>query len=110
MKSPRCSTWIETVSPWITQWEPQDAGCLHDRLRSGRPPKVASEEQALAIAYTYLEEEPCALAQAIDHVAKKRPRISVLLTWNTQGLIAKSLFPYASELNLVESVWCRIEC
>jgi hypothetical protein len=71
MKAPRYITWIETGSPWLTPWEPQGAGSLHDRLRSGRPPQVTSEEQALAIAYTYLKEEPRALAQAMDRIAQK---------------------------------------
>jgi len=71
MRSPACITWIETGVPWITQWEPQGAGSLHDRLRSGRLPKLTAEAQALALAYISLKEQSRALTQVM-RIAKKK--------------------------------------
>ena len=66
----------DTVSTWITQWEHQGEGSLHDQPRSGRPPKLTPEEQALAI--TYIKEEPRSLKQVVDRVAQKTAkRISI---------------------------------
>ena len=59
----------DTVSPWITQWEHQGAASLHDQPRSGRPPKLTPEEQALAL--TYSQEEPRSLTQVVDRFAQK---------------------------------------
>jgi len=69
----------DTVSTWITQWEYQGAASWHDQPRSGRPPKLTPEEQALAL--TYIQEEPRSLKQVGDRLAQKtakRLRISAL--------------------------------
>jgi len=54
----------DTVSTWITKWEHQGAASLHAQPRSGRPPKLTPEEQALAL--TYSQEEPRSLTQVVD--------------------------------------------
>ena len=54
----------DTVSTWITQWEHHGEASLHDRPRSGRPPKLTPAEQALAL--TYMQEEPRSLTQVGD--------------------------------------------
>src|SRR6266705_183273 len=59
----------DTVSTWITKWEQEGEASLHDQPRSGRPPKLTPEEQALAIAY--IKEEPRSLKQVVDRVAQK---------------------------------------
>jgi transposase len=59
----------DTVSTWITKWERQGAASLHDQPRSGRPPKLTPEEQALAL--TYIQEEPRSLKQVVDRLAQK---------------------------------------
>jgi len=59
----------DTVATWITKWEQRHTGSLHDQPRSGRPPKLTSEEQALAL--TYLQEEPRSLKQVVDRVTQK---------------------------------------
>ena len=59
----------DTVSTWITNWEHQGAASLHDHPRSGRPPKLTPDEQALAI--TYIQEEPRSLNQVVDRLAQK---------------------------------------
>jgi Winged helix-turn helix len=38
----------DTVSTWLKQWEHYGAQSLHDTPRSGRPPKLTPDEQAIA--------------------------------------------------------------
>jgi len=59
----------DTVSTWITKWEQQGAAGLHDHPRSGRPPKLTPDEQALAL--TYIQEEPRSLKQVVERLAQK---------------------------------------
>jgi transposase len=59
----------DTVSTWLTKWAQQGAPRLHDHPRSGRPPKLTPDEQALAL--TYLTEEPRSLTQVADRLAQK---------------------------------------
>ena len=59
----------DTVSTWIKKWEQDGAASLHDKPRSGRPPKLTPEEQALAIAY--IKEEPRSLKQVVERLATK---------------------------------------
>ena len=59
----------DTVSPWITQWEPQGAASFHAQPRSGRPPTLTPEEQALAV--TSMQEEPRSLKQVVERLAQK---------------------------------------
>ena len=59
----------DTVSTWLTKWEQQGEGSLHDQPRSGRPPTLTPEEQELAIAY--IKEEPRSLKQVVDRLAQK---------------------------------------
>src|SRR2546429_6090878 len=66
----------DTVSTWITKWEQEGEASLHDQPRSGRPPKLTPEEQALAIAY--IKEEPRSLKQVVERFATKTAkRISI---------------------------------
>ena len=66
----------DTVATWITKWEQRHTGSLHDQPRSDRPPKLTSEEQALAL--TYLQEEPRSLKQVVERFATKTAkRISI---------------------------------
>ena len=59
----------DTVSTWLTKWEQQGEGSLHDQPRSGRPPTLTPEEQELAIAY--IKEEPRSLKQVVDRLIGK---------------------------------------
>lgn len=56
-----------TVSAWITHWEHEGAQSLHDKPRSGRPPRLTPAEQASAL--DLLREEPCALKRVVERVA-----------------------------------------
>jgi len=58
-----------TVSAWITNWEHHGAQSLHDQPRSGRPPLLPPEEQALALAS--IKEEPCSLKGVVERFATK---------------------------------------
>lgn len=69
----------DTVSTWIRKWEHDGPASLHDKPRSGRPPKLTPEEQTLAIAY--IKEEPRSLRQVVErltHKTAKRLSISSL--------------------------------
>jgi transposase len=59
----------DTVSSWITKWEPQGAQSLHDKPRSGRPSKLTPAAQALA--HQYIKEEPRALKGVVERLATK---------------------------------------
>src|SRR4051812_18429007 len=59
----------DTVSTWIRQWEHDGPASLHDKPRSGRPPKLTPEEQTLAIAY--IKEEPRSLKQVVERLTQK---------------------------------------
>ena len=66
----------DTVSIWITKWEQQGEASLHDRPRSGRPPKLTPEEKDLALAY--IKEEPRSLKQVVERIlSKTEKRISI---------------------------------
>lgn len=58
-----------TVSTWIRKWEHDGPASLHDKPRSGRPPKLTPEEQQLALAYS--KEEPRSLKQVVERVTTK---------------------------------------
>lgn len=58
-----------TVSAWITNWEHQGAPSLHDHPRSGRPPLLTPEEQAIALAS--IKAEPCSLKAVVERLATK---------------------------------------
>jgi transposase len=51
----------DTVSIWITKWEHQGEAGVHDRPRSGRPPKLTPAEKALPLAS--IKEAPRSLKQ-----------------------------------------------
>jgi transposase len=59
----------DTVSTWIRKWEHDGPASLHDKPRSGRPPKLTPEEQQLALAY--IKEEPRSLKQVVERVTTK---------------------------------------
>jgi len=59
----------DTVSTWIRKWEHDGPASLHDKPRSGRPPKLTPEEQQLAIEY--IKEEPRSLKQVVARVINK---------------------------------------
>ncbi len=59
----------DTVSTWIRKWEHDGPASLHDKPRSGRPPKLTPEEQHLAIEY--IKEEPRSLKQVVARVINK---------------------------------------
>ena len=66
----------DTVATWITKWEQEGEASVHDQPRSGRPPKLTPEEQALAIAS--IKEEPRSLKQVVERFATKTAkRISI---------------------------------
>src|SRR5467141_1511357 len=68
-----------TVSAWIKKWEHHGAQSLHDQPRSGRPPKLTPDEQALA--HQYIKEEPRSLKGVVErlaHKTEKRLSISTL--------------------------------
>jgi transposase len=69
----------DTVSTWIRKWEHDGPASLHDKPRSGRPPKLTLDEQTLAIAS--IKEEPRSLKQVVErltHKTAKRLSISSL--------------------------------
>jgi len=59
----------DTVATWIRKWEHDGPESLHDKPRSGRPPKLTPEEQQLAIAY--IKEEPRSLKQVVERLTNK---------------------------------------
>ena len=59
----------DTISTWIRKWEHDGPESLHDKPRSGRPPKLTPEEQTLAIAY--IKEEPRSLKQVVERLTTK---------------------------------------
>ena len=68
-----------TVSAWIKKWERHGAQSLHDHPRSGRPPKLTPDEQALA--QHSIKEDPRSLKQVAERFAnttEKRRSISSL--------------------------------
>jgi transposase len=69
----------DTVSSWLKKWEHHGPRSLHDQPRSGRPPKLTPDEQA--IAQQYIKEEPRALKSVVErlaHPTEKRISISSL--------------------------------
>jgi transposase len=66
----------DTVATWIRKWEHDGPESLHDKPRSGRPPKLTPEEQQLAIAY--IKEEPRSLKQVVERLTNKtEKRLSI---------------------------------
>src|SRR5713101_9604697 len=66
----------DTISTWIRKWEHDGPESLHDKPRSGRPPKLTPEEQTLAIAY--IKEEPRSLTQVVERfTTKTAKRLSI---------------------------------
>jgi len=66
----------DTISTWIRKWEHDGPESLHDKPRSGRPPKLTPEEQTLAIAY--IKEEPRSLKQVVERfTTKTAKRLSI---------------------------------
>jgi transposase len=59
----------DTVSTWIRKWEHDWPASLHDKPRSGRPPKLTPEAQTLAIAY--IKDEPRSLKQVVERLTDK---------------------------------------
>src|SRR3989442_6259279 len=59
----------DTVSTWIRKWEHDGPASLHDKPRSGRPPKLTPDEQTLAIAY--IKDEPRSLKQVVERLTQK---------------------------------------
>ena len=59
----------DTVSTWIRKWDHDGPASLHDKPRSGRPPKLTPEEQTLAIAY--IKDEPRSLKQVVERFTQK---------------------------------------
>jgi transposase len=69
----------DTVSTWLKKWEHHGTQSLHDQPRSGRPPKLTPDEQA--IAHQYIKEEPRSLKSVVERLAhhtEKRLSISSL--------------------------------
>src|SRR5438552_2754124 len=56
-----------TVSAWIKKWEHHGVQSLHDQPRSGRPPTLTPDEQA--IAQQYIKEEPRSLKSVVERLA-----------------------------------------
>jgi transposase len=56
-----------TVSAWIKTWEHHGAPSLHDQPRSGRPPQLTPDEQALA--KHSIKEAPRSLKQVVERFA-----------------------------------------
>jgi transposase len=66
----------DTVSTWIRTWEHDGPASLHDKPRSGRPPKLTPEEQKLAIESS--KEEPRSLTQVGERwTTKTEKRLSI---------------------------------
>jgi transposase len=66
----------DTVSTWLKKWEHHGAQSLHDKPRSGRPPKLTPDEQELA--KQYLQEEPRSLKRVVERFAQQtEKRLSV---------------------------------
>ena len=66
----------DTVSSWLKNWEQQGTDSLHDKPRSGRPPKLTPEEQELALSY--LQDNPRSLKPVVDRIERQTAkRISV---------------------------------
>jgi transposase len=66
----------DTVATWIRKWEHDGPESLHDKPRSGRPPKLTPEEQQLAIAS--ITEEPRSLKQVVERLTNKtEKRLSI---------------------------------
>jgi transposase len=66
----------DTVATWIRKWEHDGPASLHDKPRSGRPPKLTPEEQTLAIAS--IKEEPRSLKQVVERLTNKtEKRLSI---------------------------------
>ena len=59
----------DTVSTWIRKWEHDGPASLHDKPRSGRPPKLTPDEQTLAIAS--IKDEPRSLKQVVERLSQK---------------------------------------
>jgi len=59
----------DTVSTWIRKWEHDGPASLHDKPRSGRPPKLTPDEETLAIAY--IKDEPRSLKQVVERLSQK---------------------------------------
>src|SRR5713226_3245019 len=59
----------DTVSTWIRKWEHDGPASLHDKPRSGRPPKLTPDEQTLAIAS--IKDEPRSLKQVVERLTQK---------------------------------------
>ena len=59
----------DTVSTWIRTWAHDGPASLHDKPRSGRPPKLTPEEQKLAIESR--KEEPRSLTQVGERFTQK---------------------------------------
>ena len=53
-----------TVSAWIKKWEQHGVQSLHDHPRSGRPPQLTPDEQALA--KHSIQEDPRSLKQVVE--------------------------------------------
>jgi transposase len=65
-----------TVSAWIKKWERHGAQSLHDHPRSGRPPKLTPDEQALAKHSS--KDDPRSLNQVGERFANKtEKRLSI---------------------------------
>ncbi len=66
----------DTVSTWLRKWEHDGPASLHDKPRSGRPPKLTPEEQQLAIEY--IKEDPRSLKQVVARfINKTDKRLSI---------------------------------
>jgi transposase len=66
----------DTVSTWIRKWEHDGPESLHDKPRSGRPPKLTPAEQQLAIES--IKEEPRSLRQVVERFSTKtEKRLSI---------------------------------
>jgi transposase len=59
----------DTVSTWIKKWEHDGPASLHDKPRSGRPPKLTPAEQTLALEY--IKDEPRSLKQVVERLTQK---------------------------------------
>ena len=59
----------DTVSTWIRKWEHDGPASLHDKPRSGRPPKLTPEAHTLAIAS--IKEDPRSLTQVVERFSQK---------------------------------------
>ena len=72
------------MSAWIKKWEQHGIHSVHDQPRSGRPPTLTPDEQALA--KHYIKDDPRSLKQVAERLAHKTEK---RLSLSTRKRLAK---------------------